>query len=109
MIGLSLSICVQNIIAGIIKLEQVDKIITGTKAENAEDWNIVIGMYRQSYWRKAPDEGERIARQLIAEGKVEQPRLINPLRFPVLDDNNLWVDSEDDIRWNIPPEPHDVV
>ena len=74
MIGLSVSFCVSDICRGKVALEDVEKIVAGTKAESDEDWDAVIEMYRKVYWREFPDEAERIIRQLISEGKVDQPR-----------------------------------
>jgi hypothetical protein len=75
MIGLSLSFCVQDIIEGRAALEDVEKIIASTRAETPEDWDNLISCYQEYYWRHNPDEGERICRLLLAEGRIEQPRV----------------------------------
>jgi len=75
MIGLSVSLCIKDIIRGKVALEYVEKIVAGTRCESAEDWDKVIKNYRDLYWRKDPDRAEAILRQLLQEGKVEQPRV----------------------------------
>jgi hypothetical protein len=75
MIGLSLSFCIEDILYGTVALEDVEKIVSGTRAVTPEDWNAVIEDYRRYYWEKDPDEGERICRLLLSEGRIEQPRL----------------------------------
>ena len=74
MIGLSLSFCIMDILGGEVALEDVECIISGTRAETPEDWNELIEGYRRFYWKKDPDEGERICRLLLAEHRIDQPR-----------------------------------
>ena len=75
MTGLSLSFCVADIAAGLVGVDAVERIVASTAATTPEDYDLVIAGYRETYWRDNPDRCEVIARQLIAEGKVEQPRL----------------------------------
>jgi hypothetical protein len=97
MIGLSLSKCVQDIINGKQKLEEVIKIISRTRVRSAEEWDNLIRDYKKAAWGKSPDLAEKIVRQLIAEGKIEQPRLTSE-RCPMVDQVH-WVTSEDLIQW----------
>jgi hypothetical protein len=73
--GLSLSLCIRDIVDGLVPLNQVDKIIAATKAPTPEVWDKVIASYKKTYWSEKPEECEQLARQFIAAGKVEQPRL----------------------------------
>jgi hypothetical protein len=98
MIGLSLSFCVQQIIAGEVNIDDVDKIVAGTRAPNSEEWDNILRRYRDHYWTSNPEEGERVARQLIASGKVEQPRVTEG-RSPNISNLKIWVDSESEIVW----------
>lgn len=75
MIGLSVSLCILDIVDGTVPLDQVEKIVAGTKCPDAETWNSLILRYRESHWREKADECERVLRQLLAAGKIEQPRL----------------------------------
>ena len=79
MIGLSLSFCVMDIIAGKVDEADVELIISGTAAKTPEDWDKVIEGYRASYWLHSPAQGERIARMLINNGRVWQPRVLGVL------------------------------
>lgn len=74
-IGLSLSFCVADIVLGKVALDDVHLIIANTKCATQEDWEFAIARYRQTRWAFAPDECEQVARQLIADDKVTQPRL----------------------------------
>ena len=130
-IGLSLSRCVGDIVEGKINIEDVEKIITGACWTNDAEWEDTIQLYKQNDWcwsyigqdgRKMaanPDEAEKIARQLLAEGKIEQPRLKDPSRYPLRqrrfysaeiqatlgeDAYVTWVDSEEDIQWSNNPD-----
>ena len=103
MIGLSVSFCVRDIVAGKMALEQVEKIVAGTACPDDEAWERVIKAYRDSYWRESPDQCEQILRQLLAEGKIYQPALdLENGRRPLLatDDGIIhWVNAESEIKW----------
>lgn len=73
--GLSLSLCVLDIARGRVSIDQVDKIIASTAANSSQDWYEVIEEYKKYYWSENPKECEHLAREFIAAGKVEQPRL----------------------------------
>lgn len=73
--GLCLSLCVRDIIDGLVPLKEVDKIIAGTAAPTPEAWDEVIRSYRRVCWNGKAEECERLARHLIAAGMIEQPRL----------------------------------
>ena len=101
MIGLSVSFCVSEIAAGKVSLADVEKIVAGTNAPTPEAWEKIVKQYRDMYWRDNPDECERIFRQLLAEGKIKQPR-VEGGRPPLLaGDNGLtkWVESESQIQY----------
>lgn len=73
--GLSFLSCVKDVVSGLVRLEEVDKIVAATAATTDQEWDEIISRYRRFYWSDNPEECERIARQLISAGKVEQPRL----------------------------------
>ena len=75
MTGLSLSLCVRDILNGVCTIDQVDRIISGTKAKYAHDWDHVMERYSKRYWQKDPATGRRIAMALLLQGKLEQPRV----------------------------------
>lgn len=74
-VGLSLSFCVSDVIAGEVREEEIDGIVAGTAAGTPEEVDELIRDYRQLYWVEDPDKGEEVARRLFEEGKVLQPRL----------------------------------
>ena len=98
MIGLSASCCVRDIVRGEVKLEEVEKIIAGTRGDSPEAIDEIIRQYRRIEWRENPDEAERIFRHLLDAGKIEQPKLKGG-RGPWIGDG-WWVESEDQIRWS---------
>ena len=74
-IGLSLSFCVQDIIEGKVALEDVEKIITGTKFGDRDEFiDNMISSYMSTYWRKHPEEGFKTAVYLWDRGMLDQPR-----------------------------------
>ena len=73
--GLSLSLCIADIINGRISESEVSRLITGTKAEDEQDFKEVIELYRKLYWSEHPDRAEEIARRFWDAGKLVQPRV----------------------------------
>ena len=49
-IGLSLSSCVCDICEGVVALENVEKIVAGTRAVTKEDWKRLLDEYCEIYW-----------------------------------------------------------
>lgn len=74
-VGLSLSFCISDIHKGLIDVEQVHKIYTGTKCETAEDWFKVIESYQKLYWAGFSEEAFAIFEKLMLADKIVQPRL----------------------------------
>lgn len=75
LIGLSLSMCVRNIILKKVKLCQVEKIICGTKINSPEDMVEVLTLYSKSYWRENVLEAIDIVDTLFHNGMIHQPKL----------------------------------
>lgn len=74
-IGLSVSRCISDIIAGKVSEDDVAKIIARTAARDEEDWLDLIARYQKKYWSKNPKEAASICNRLIKAGKIVQPRL----------------------------------
>lgn len=69
--GLSLSLCVSDILRGVVKVEQVDRIVASTKFEGILD---ALKAYHNLYWSQHADLGT-VYRLLKAIWPiVEQPR-----------------------------------
>ena len=98
MIGLSISGCVLDICKGKMKMEDVEKIVAGTCCPNEEIWDRVIDIYKDSSWLGHERKAETILRRLIADGKIEQPRLIDDDHYPSTG-SGRWVKSEAEINW----------
>lgn len=73
--GLSVSFCIAYVIRGKISEDDIAEIIAGTRCETPENWDEVIKVYRETYWRDDPDSGKAVIRRLLADGKVSQPRV----------------------------------
>lgn len=77
MIGLSLSACVADIAKGVVQYRDVEKIISGTCAQNDDEFDaLCLRLSKQSHtiWYGV-DGCIEIARRLWDEGKIVQPRL----------------------------------
>lgn len=96
MIGTSLSFCVKEIAKGVVDINDVEKIVAGTRASNQEEWAEIFSRYNSVYWKGLP-EAESIARQLIDSGRVVQPRLTDPCKVHSV--SELWVSSFEEIKW----------
>ncbi|HNW19703.1 MAG TPA: hypothetical protein PLA53_00875 [bacterium] len=91
-VGLSLSLCIKNILEGKVKEEEVKEIIAGTSFA-PEKFDELIDLYKKSYWYDNPEEGEAIARRLFAAGKIKQPRMEGGKIHSIAEGH--WLDAED--------------
>ena len=89
-IGYSLSFCVKDIVEGKIPLDEVNKLVTSTAIDSSEIMDQVMEQYKSIYWSDFPEEAERIARQLFAEGKIEQPKLVCKDYYRNLREHTHW-------------------
>jgi hypothetical protein len=79
MIGLSLSFCIKDIMAGNVAEGDVTKIVTMTRAVTEADWKALIAGYQNIYWRPFQcDTVAELIQRLRAQGKIEQPRVNDP-------------------------------
>lgn len=98
MIGLSLSFCVRDIANGKVKLEDVEKIITGARYTTIREFEDILNQYLVIPWNNDPRCIEVVCK-LQFNNKIHQPRLdkSNP-RVPNLR-NGHWVKTESEINW----------
>ena len=76
-IGLSLSRCVQDILEGTVKPDDVLVIIARTMFdyEKPEKWKPVFDSYRNTYWHAfSDDQITEVMNYLWHSGKIHQPR-----------------------------------
>lgn len=99
-VGLSLSFCVGDVIAGEVREEEIVGIVASTKVNTPEEIDKLIENYRRIYWTDDPDTGEEVARRLFEEDRVYQPRLEDkPVPKPV---PLRWIGVRDDWRESYP-------
>ena len=60
MIGYSLSFCINDIIDGKVSIDDVEKIIAMTSADD-EHWDDMIAYYHKTYWGNRPKALEIVA------------------------------------------------
>jgi predicted RNase H-like nuclease len=88
MIGYSLSFCVTDIVNGKVAIDDVEKIVSMTFADD-DHWDDLIKTYYGLYWKHNPKALEIVA-TLRAAGKIEQPKLTNPDYHHNIDPNDVW-------------------
>ena len=93
LIGLSFSFCVKQILEGLVPLEQVEKMRSGTLCITDEDWLAVTLSYSRSYWK---DFNYREIAKVVTHLRSlpwEQPRRhFKPA--PNLASHSYWEDAE---------------
>lgn len=73
--GLSLSLCVKDIIEGKVDLDRVTMISTGTLFTAREQFRTTAQQnYCRTYWKKDPKRALEIALHLWDQGLLDQPR-----------------------------------
>lgn len=73
--GLSLSLCIKDIINGVVEEEQVETIIARTLARDSDEWHSIISQYQSSCWKEDPAKAYEIFHRLLMADKIKQPRL----------------------------------
>lgn len=98
MIGISAGDCVCDILAGKVKVEQVEKIFSPLDFDNEKEVKAFIAECQTSEWASNPKRGKTIFMNLYIEGKIERyhPRTKG---YPAIEASGVWVDTEDKIRW----------
>lgn len=78
-IGLSLSLCIRDIMQGTVGINQIACIITNTRAQTEAQWEKIITEYHRVCWSNETLEWARALIGLLRkEGKIIQPRLDDP-------------------------------
>ncbi len=75
LVGLSLSLCIKDIIEGKVCDKDVVALIVGTKTTSAAEREAVVTRYRSIYWRADPDLAERLYYYFLNKGMIIQPRV----------------------------------
>jgi len=77
-IGLSLSLCVRDILDGKYEINEIKTIITGTRGQDQDDWDSIMEVYGRTHWHQhAPEKYRNVCMQLLLAGKIDQPRTRN--------------------------------
>ncbi|ACK73363.1 hypothetical protein PCC7424_5010 [Gloeothece citriformis PCC 7424] len=96
-IGLSLQLCLEDILNNLVKEEEVKYIVTSTQFSYPEDFDQFILECQEVLepWKSIPFQE---IRSLVNRLEIRQPRLINPKHYPKISDSH-WVNSEAEIMW----------
>jgi len=98
LIGLSFSRCMSDLLSGKVKIEQVKKLITGTKCPTESEFIELIHDYKQlGYWRRYTAE-EAIEIYHKIKHLIWQPRLENK-GYPFCGGDSKWVTDKTQITW----------
>ena len=76
LIGLSLSMCIRDMINGKMTFGSVKCIISGTKIENDNDFAAVRDRYCKTYWAENPIMASNLLRGLYDGNMLVQPRVL---------------------------------
>lgn len=78
LVGLSMSMCIKDVIEGRVNEEQIDFLITGTKFATRKMLETHLEgegpTYTNTYWRKDPERGKALALKLWDEDKIVELR-----------------------------------
>lgn len=74
LVGHSLSHCVADIVAGRVKYKDVGVIVTRTNATTPKEIARLFNTYGEGAWAPYADRALKIARKLLKDRKIDQPR-----------------------------------
>jgi len=72
--GLSLSLCVKDILAGLVDIDDVEQLVTGTRITSPSAMEGVIEHYMDGYWNNDV-RAIGIVHTLWHSGRIYQPRV----------------------------------
>jgi hypothetical protein len=76
MIGLSLSLCILDVIEGKVNPNSIERIVTGTAYPSRSEFiRGINSTYCRTYWKKNPSRAFCLAVDLYDTSKLDQPRL----------------------------------
>jgi hypothetical protein len=90
-VGLSLSLCVRQVLLGHLPEEDILYIVTNTAAPDKAGFSLLVSGYQRHYWRDDPERAAVIAWRLYKAGRIIQPKLLNPKYEHYTDVNTLWM------------------
>lgn len=91
-VGLSLSMCVTDIIEHRAELEEVYMIITNTEMLTTAQTGAVFDIYAKMYWRKNTFAARLAAIQLLDTNRLLQPRAVG-LHHPMPQGNPNYLED----------------
>ena len=74
-IGLSVSLCITDIIEGRVAIQDVAMIIAGTNCQG--DWESLLKNYSETYWCGKEKKAREILFSLVAKNKIVEPRALD--------------------------------
>ncbi len=105
-VGLSISLCVHQIMEGKKKEEDVIVIYGASAAGTQEQWDRMMELYQKTYWASDPQRGVEICQRMRSEGKIRQPGVRYPWFRKLSVASGIWVDA---IKWkSVIPEDLDA-
>jgi hypothetical protein len=96
MIGISLSRCVRDILAGNMELDDVDMILTGTRIISEQDLEFVCDLYLKNYWGNNL-RGVEVVHKLFASKRIYQPR-VDGKHPPHIIGGKIWYNSIEELN-----------
>ena len=75
LVGLSLSMCIRDIINRVHNKDEVRYIVANTSFRNETEFQEVLDFYKKAYWGESPGVAEAIAREFFEKGMIRQPKL----------------------------------
>lgn len=94
-IGSSLTLCIADIIKGVVQLDEVEVIYANTCIYNRKEAEKKIELFSMVYWDYNPEEGIATFWKLWEERKIIQPRVLygnKPCNY-LQSDSKRWFNS----------------
>ena len=99
-VGLSLSLCVKDIVEGKVDALDVHLIVASTFVKTPREWDRVIEHYTAAFWQADPKRAAGIVRALLKWDCIRQPRLEHqPSQIPAYENGQHWVDNLSEVRY----------
>ena len=95
-IGLSLSMCISEMVRENIDYSKVEKIISGTSAHDKQEFLDILEHYGKTCWKGFEQKATILAWRFWQDGKIEQPRLTTGAYYSIAD--GKWTDDASKLK-----------
>lgn len=92
-VGYHLPMCICSVADDVIPIDQVERIYSDSTAQTDAEWETQFTKYTGFWWFNQTESRLAVARQLLADSKIDQPLLRGEAIPPLPDPGSVWTED----------------